>query len=59
MAKSANGSIAPPPTTDPNPPLDIDGKKFALCQIAQLRKDLNALEKCLKKLPDWKGKKRK
>jgi len=48
--------IIPPPGTDPNPPEILAGKEFALREIAQIRKQLNALEKCIRQIPDWKGK---
>jgi hypothetical protein len=52
------GKIIPPPGTDPNPPDAIDGKTSALRQIELIKKQLNELEKCLQKMPDWKGRKK-
>lgn len=49
------GKIIPPPGPDPNPPEILAGKQFALKEIAQIRKQLSALEKCIQRMPDWKG----
>ncbi|HEV2690722.1 MAG TPA: hypothetical protein VGV35_19335 [Bryobacteraceae bacterium] len=50
----SDGTIIPPPGSDPNPPSgsQVSGKAQALKQIASIKKQLNALEKFVKKLPN-------
>ena len=57
MAKNTpddgDGNIIPPPTPDPNPPASqISGKQQALKQIRLIKKQLNVLEKWVKKQPN-------
>jgi hypothetical protein len=46
------GIINPPPSPDPNPPQGTSVRFQILKQIAQLQKQLAALEKLAKKLPN-------
>ena len=46
------GIINPPPSPDPNPPSTTSVKFQILKQIAMIQKQLTALQKLAKKLPD-------
>ena len=46
------GIINPPPSPDPNPPSGTSLRFQILRQIAQIQKQLTALEKLAKKLPN-------